>query len=283
MSIRIITDSASDMSEKEYANLTVLPLTVTFGEEEYQDGVTLSSTDFYKKLEGCKDLPTTSQVPPIAFGDAIRASLEAGETPIVITLSSKLSGTHNSARLAAEEFEDKEVYVIDSENVCAGERIIVEYAMRLIEEGKSAKEVAEAIESVKSRACLIAAFDTLEYLRRGGRISNAAGVVGGMLSIKPVLGVKDGALEVLGKARGSKNAAHMLVQQIEAAGGVDHTMPFVLVYTGLDDTRVRKFAQDNEKLWGKSAEEVKICTVGSTVGTHAGPGAIGAIFFKKEN
>ena len=281
MKIRIIADSASDMSEKESSYLKVLPLTVEFGETEYLDGVTLSAEEFYKKLEECDDLPKTSQVTPFAFEEAIREALDAGETPIVITLSSKLSGTYNSAVVAVSEFEDEEVYVIDSQNVCAGERILIEYALRLIEEGKNAKEIAEAVEAVRDRVCLVAAFDTLEYLRRGGRISNLTGIVGGMLSIKPVLGVKDGALESIGKARGSKNAAHMLVQHVEAEGGIDHSMPYVLVYTGLDDSRVRKFAKDNENLWDKKAEDVKICTVGSTVGTHAGPGAIGVIFFKQ--
>lgn len=283
MGIRIIADSASDMSEKESRYLKVLPLTVQFGDTEYQDGVTLSAKEFYQKLEECTELPKTSQVTPFAFEEAMRETLDAGDTPIVVTLSSKLSGTYNSAVVAASEFEDKEIYVVDSANVCAGERILIEYALRLIEEGKTAKEIVEALETVKERACLIAAFDTLEYLRRGGRISNMEGVLGGMLSIKPVLGVKDGVLESLGKARGSKAAANMLLKQIEEAGGIDYTMPYVLVYTGVDDTRVRKFAKDNEEYFKKNADEMKIHTVGSTVGTHAGPGAIGAIFFKPEN
>lgn len=282
MKIRIITDSASDMSEKESDHLKVLPLTVGFGEDEYLDGVTLSAEEFYQKLEGCEVLPKTSQVTPFAFENAIREALDAGETPIVITISSKLSGTYNSAEIAASEFEDEEVYVIDSKNVCAGERIIVEYALRLIEEGRSAGEVASAVEAVKDRACLLAAVDTLEYLKRGGRISNAAGVVGGMLSIKPVIGMKDGELGVFGKARGSKNAANMLLQQIEQAGGIDYTMPYVLVYTGLDDTRVRDFAKENEELFKTNEDEPRIYIVGSTVGTHAGPGAMGVIFFRPE-
>ncbi|MEE1086801.1 MAG: DegV family protein [Schaedlerella sp.] len=281
MGIRIIADSASDMSEKESKYLKILPLTVQFGDTEYQDGVTLSAEEFYKKLEESNELPKTSQVTPFAFEEALREALDAGDTPIVITISSKLSGTYNSAVVAASEFEE-EINIIDSANVCAGERILIEYALRLIEEGKTAEEIVKALENVKERACLIAAFDTLEYLRRGGRISNIEGVLGGMLSIKPVLGVKDGALESLGKARGSKNAANLLLKQIEEAGGIDHTMPFVLVYSGLDDTRVRKFAKDNEAIFKRNAEDIKICIVGSTVGTHAGPGALGAIFFKAE-
>lgn len=282
MKIRIIADSASDMSNREFEGLTVLPLTVGFGEIEYQDGVTLSTEEFYKKLESSSELPKTSQVTPFAFEEAIQEALDAGETPIVITLSSKLSGTYNSAKIAASDFEE-EIYVIDSANVSAGERILIEYALRLVEEGKTAKEIVEAVEAVKNRACLIATFDTLEYLRRGGRISNISGIVGGMLSIKPVLGMKDGVLEMFGKARGPKNAANMIVKQIEEFGGIDDSMPYAIVYTGLDDSRVRKFANDNEELLGGNADEVRICTVGSTVGTHAGPGAIGVVFFCPEN
>lgn len=282
MNIRIIVDSASDMTDKESKYLKVLPLTVGFGDVEYQDGVTLSTEEFYKKLDACSELPKTSQITPFAFTEAIQETLDAGETPIVITLSSKLSGTYNSAKIAASDFEE-EVYVIDSGNVSAGERIIVEYALRLIDEGKTAREIVDAVEAVKSKACLIATFDTLEYLRRGGRISNISGIVGGMLSIKPVLGIKDGVLEMLAKARGSKNAANMIIKQIEEFGGIDHTMPYAIVYTGLDDSRIRNFAEDNTMILGCNVDEIKICTVGSTVGTHAGPGAIGVVFFKKEN
>lgn len=282
MKIRIIADSASDMSEREFEGLTILPLTVGFGETEYQDGVTLSTEEFYKKLESSSELPKTSQVTPYAFETAIQETLDAGETPIVITLSSKLSGTYNSAKIAASDF-DEEVYVIDSANVSAGERILVEYALRLVKEGKTAKEIVDEVEQVKNKACLIATFDTLEYLRRGGRISNISGIVGGMLSIKPVLGMKNGVLEMFGKARGSKNAANMIVKLMKEFGGIDDSMPYAIVYTGLDDSRIRKFANENEDIFAGNADEVRICTVGSTVGTHAGPGAIGVVFFRTEN
>ena len=280
MSIRIITDSASDLSEKESRHLTILPLTVRFGDTEYLDGVTLSGKEFYEKLIESDVLPTTSQISPYDFEQAIQKTLDAGETPIVITLSSKLSGTYNSAKLAAEEF-DVEVYVIDSENVCVGEKILVQYALRLVEEGKSAREIAEALETAKKKVCLVALLDTLEYLRKGGRISNVTGIVGGMLSIKPVIGIVDGVVEMLGKARGSRNANNLLAQQIDAAGGVDFSMPYALAYSGLDDTLIRKYIDDNEHIWKSHTEKLEIGLVGSTIGTHAGPGAIAVSFFKE--
>lgn len=279
MNIRIIVDSASDMMGKEREHLTVVPMTVTFGEKQYLDGVELSPTEFYEKLIEGNELPTTSQVSPYAFEEAISKAIEAGETPIVITVTSKLSGTYNSARIASLQFDEK-VYLVDSENVCAGEQILVEYALRLIEEGKNAEEIVEELEVVKKKICVVALLDTLEYLRKGGRISNVSGIVGGMLSIKPIVGVVEGVIEVLGKARGSKNANSLLAQQIENAGGVDYDMPYALAYSGLDDTAIQKYIRDNEHIWKRDKEDLNVGIIGSTIGTHAGPGAIAAAFFR---
>lgn len=280
MSIRIIVDSASDMSGKESEYLKVLPLTVTFGETQYLDGVTLTPTEFYEKLIESDILPVTSQVPPYDFEQAIEEVLSAGDTPIVITLSSKLSGTYNSARIAATSFDEK-VYLVDSENVCIGERILVEYAIRMIEEGKNAEEIVEALEKAKKNICLVALLDTLEYLRKGGRISNVTGFVGGMLSIKPVIGVVNGEIATLGKARGSKNANNLLTEQIKEAGGIDFEMPYAVAYSGLDDSLIKKYVKDHEAVWKPYTDELTLRIVGSTIGTHAGPGAIAVAYFKK--
>lgn len=280
MKIRIIVDSASDMSSKEHAKLSVVPLTVTFGETQYLDGVTLNHREFYEKLIESDELPTTSQASPYEFEKAIREAVNAGETPIVITVASKLSGTFNSARIAAEEFAEK-VYVIDSETVCIGERILVEYALRMIDEEKQAEEIAAELERVKKDIRLIALLDTLEYLRKGGRISNVTGIVGGMLSIKPVVAVKEGLIEMLGKARGSKNANNLLTTQIKEAGGVDFTMPYSVAYSGLDSSMIEKYVADHEHAWKPYTEKLEIRVVGSTIGTHAGPGAIAVAYFKK--
>lgn len=200
--IRIITDSAADMDSAENAHLTVLPITINFGVTAYQDGVTLSRHDFYAKLIEQDELPITSQITPYAFEDAIRTAKESGETVIIITMASKLSGTHNSAVLAASDFDD--VYVVDSESVCVGQRILVEYALRLVEEGTSAAAIVEMLEVARKNIRVIALLDTLEYLRRGGRISKVTGFVGGILSIKPVVAIENGEVVLLGKARGSQ-------------------------------------------------------------------------------
>ena len=278
MKIRFIVDSASDLSGKEHEALTVVPLTVTFGDTQYLDGVTLSAKQFYEKLVEDDVHPTTRQIAPYDFEKAIREAIEAGETPIVVTVTSKLSGTYNSARLASMEFDEK-VYLVDSENVCVGEQILVKYGLRLLDEGKSAEEIVEAMEIAKKKIRVVALLDTLEYLRKGGRISNVAGFVGGMLSIRPVIGIVDGLVEVLGKARGSKAANNLLAQQIESAGGIDYSMPYELAYSGLDDSLLRKYINDNEQIWKGHADELSYGIVGSTIGTHAGPGAIAVAFF----
>lgn len=278
MGIKIIVDSGSDMAGNESKYLKVVPLTITFGETQYKDGVTLSHKEFYEKLVVSDELPKTSQVPPYDFEEAIREALDAGETPIVITVSSKLSGTYNSARLAASAF-DEEIYVVDSENVAMGERVLVQYALHLIEEGMEAKAIVEELEKGKKKICLAALLDTLEYLRKGGRVSNVAGVVGGMLSIKPVVAIQNGEVAILGKARGTKNGNKQLTQQIEAVGGIDFSKPYAFGYSGLEDNLLQNYLKDTEDVWKKPAEELPIGTIGGTIGTHAGPGAFGFAFF----
>ena len=145
--------------------------------------------------------------------------------------------------------------------------------------GPTNEEIVEAMEAAKKKIRVVALLDTLEYLRKGGRISNVAGFVGGMLSIRPVIGIVDGLVEVLGKARGSKAANNLLAQQIESAGGIDYSMPYELAYSGLDDSLLRKYINDNEQIWKGHADELSYGIVGSTIGTHAGPGAIAVAFF----
>lgn len=281
MSIRIIVDSGSDMSGNESQYLSVAPLSITFGETQYQDGVTITHKEFYEKLIGSDELPKTSQVSPYDFEMEIKKAVDAGETPIVITVSSKLSGTYNSATIAASEFDEK-VYVVDSENVAMGERVLVQYALRMIEEGMSAEEIVAELERSKKNIRLVALLDTLEYLRKGGRVSNVVGFVGGMLSIKPLVAIQDGNVEVIGKARGTKNGNSMLTKEIEKAGGIDFSMPYALGYSGLEDNLLQKYIKDSEAIWKGNTEELPIGTIGGTIGTHAGPGAFGIAFFAAE-
>ena len=285
MTVRIITDSGSDCLQGEHPQLDVLPLSVGFGSTVYQADVELTRERFYELLVEGDDFPTTGQVNPYAFSQAIARAQEAGEDVVVISLSSKLSGTYQSACTAAAEAGDAtEVHVVDTENVTLGMKILIQYALRLLDGGKTAAEIARAVEEARDRVCVVALLDTLEYLKRGGRISAAAGTVGELLSIKPVITVRDGEVAVLGKARGSKNGRNLLRQQVEAAGGIDFDMPLLLGYSGLSDKLLRKYLADSRSVWeGKIAEEdIPVVMVGATIGTHVGPGAVAVAFFKAE-
>lgn len=282
MGIHIITDSASDIKASERKNLTVLPMTITFGETEYQDGVTLTHKQFYEMLIESDTLPVTSQIPPFCFDEAMKRAVAQGDEVIAITLSGKLSGTWQSAVIAAESFPGS-VYVVDSENVTVGEHILVEYAFRLIEQGLSAAEIVEKLNLLKKRIRLVALLDTLEYLKKGGRISSAAALAGSILSIKPVIAIQNGEVVILGKARGSKQANNLIVEQIHAAGGIDFSMPYFLGYTGLSKDLIQKYIEDNAALWENETDCLPVDSVGGTIGTHTGPGAIAVAFVAKEN
>lgn len=139
--------------------------------------------------------------------------------------------------------------MVDSENVTAGERILLEYALRLRDRGLSAREIAEMLERAKKRVCLIARVDTLEYLMRGGRLSRTAAIAGTMLNIKPVIGLEDGEIKVFGKARGSRQSSNMLTEFIGKKGGIDFDMPLMLAYSGTDDALLKGYVDNSRPLW----------------------------------
>lgn len=280
MKIRIITDSASDMPAVHRPEVAVLSMTVTFGAEEFQDGINLTHHQFYEKLIEGEDLPTTSQISPSQFEEVFRAAVDAGETVVAVVLSAKLSGTYQSACIAAEEFPGQ-VFVVDSANATLGELVLVERAVELMDLGLDAAAIAARLEEEKKEVRLVGLLDTLEYLKRGGRVSASVALVGGLLAIKPVVAVQDGEVVVLGKARGSKNGNNLLVQEIQRSGGVDFGRPYRLGYTGLDDSLLRKYIEDSSALWSGHTDALPICTVGGTIGTHVGPGAVAVAFFRK--
>lgn len=284
MSVRIITDSASDMTPSEHPALRVLPLSVTFGSDVYMDGVDIDHQRFYEMLVERDELPKTGQVNPYAFLQAIAEVREAGDEAVIITVGAKLSGTNQSARTALAEAPGGDVFVVDSNNVTLGERVLVEYALRLVDEGRSAAQIAAAVEAARDRVVVIGLLETLEYLVRGGRLSAAAGAVGTLLNVKPVVAAEDGLIVQLGKARGSKNGRNLLNQKVEQAGGVDFSMPLALGYTGLSDAVLKKYIEDSAALWAGHAEnELPIHTIGATIGTHVGPGAVAVAFFRPAN
>ena len=282
MSVQIIVDSAADMPQKviEQEKLTVVPLRTIFGNEEYLDGVTITAQQFYEKLIEDTTHPSTSQPSPYEFQQIFEQVVSAGDSAVVITLSSKLSGTYQSASIAASEFADQ-IYVVDGENVTIGEQILVQQALQLRAQGLSAGEIAADLDQKKKEICLIALLNTLEYLKRGGRISSTVAFAGSLLSIKPVISIENGEVNVIGKARGSKNGYNMLTEFIDKKGGIDFNMPLSLGYTGHSDTLLQKYITDSGHLWKGQINELPITLIGSTIGTHAGPGAVAVAFYHK--
>ncbi len=277
MAIRIITDSTVDIADKYSDLFTVVPLTVTFGEKDYIDGVTITKQEFYQKLISGPDLPKTSQATPAVFAEVFRKLQEEGDEAIVITVSSRLSGTYQSACIAAEDFPN--VRVVDSKNVSIASGVLAEYALRCAEEGMGLDELADHLAKKREEIGLVAMVDTLEYLKKGGRISGAAALAGGVLGIKPVVTARDGELAVLGKARGSKKANNLLIEQIRK-NGVDFSMPLLLGYTGLSDDMLQQYIQDSQCLWKGHVDDLDCVQLSSVIGTHAGPGAVAVAYFK---
>jgi len=276
MPVRIITDSTVDAVPAVMKRLTVVPLTVHFGTEEYIDGVTIDRQTFYKKLTEHEVMPTTSQAAPAAFQDVFEEVAAAGDSAVVLTISSKLSGTYQSAVIAASDFEN--IYIVDGDTAAIGTGILAQLALQMADDGMDAAAIAQALEAEKKCIRIIAVVDTLQYLQRGGRISKTAALAGGLLNIKPVLSIEAGQIRILSKARGTKQATEQMLRQIQACNA-DLEKPVLLGYTGLDPLPVQQFSQDSKPLW---ADTLPYTCIGSVIGTHAGPGAFAAAFFTKE-
>ena len=280
MAVKFIIDSASDVLPNECKKLGAIhvPMTVRFGDKEFADAVDLSHKKFYKMLtSGKEEHPTTSQVTPAAWAEAMEEVTSSGDTAVVITISSKLSGTYQSACIAAEEFEGK-IFVVDSMTATIGERLLLQYGIRLAAEGLDAAAIAAKLDAVKDKVRIYARLDTLEYLRKGGRISSATAVVGTMLNIKPIIAVRDGLVENVAKARGPKAADKQLRELVAKSGGIDFSKPLCAAWSGLEDDNLKTFLADSSDML--CGTEVPVATVGCVIGAHVGPGAVAIAYFE---
>lgn len=275
-------DSASDItkSEADELGITLISMIIGFGEDEYFDGVDLTAQNFYEKLIESDELPKTSQITSYRFEKEYKRLTANGDELVVIVISSKLSGTYESAKNAARNFQGK-VFVVDSFNACIGERLLGLYALRLIGEGLRGAEIKEKLDEAKGKINVMAMVNTLEYLKKGGRVSPAVAFAGQLLSIKPVVAILDGEVKVIGKALGSKKGNNLLCSLVEKKGGINFEMPFGVIWAGLDDSVLKKYVADSAKLWAANTTEVPAYRIGSTIGSHVGPGAIGVAFFDK--
>lgn len=278
MSVKIIVDSTVDLTPEQRAQMSaVVPLSVRFGDEEYKDGVTITAQKFYEMLIASEELPTTSQPTPAAFEEAYAEATADGSEVVVITVASKLSGTYQSATIAAEDFDGK-VFVCDSRTAAIGSGVLAEYALQLAKQGMTGQQILDELMAVRKNVCLYAIVDTLDYLKKGGRLNSAVAAVGGLLNIKPLICVDEaGEIKVPGMARGMKKAFATL-SELSSKDGIDYSKPILLGYTGTTDENLQKYMTENTDIW---PEGTKSTVVGAAIGVHAGPGAVATAFFKK--
>lgn len=272
MVVRIVTDSTADlpMETARALGITVVPLTVFFGEEAYLDGVELDNAGFYIKLAASKDLPRTSQPSPAAFEEAFHDLIDEGADAILsIHLSSKLSGTYQSACTARDALLESSskvpIIVIDSKSVSVGMNYAIEHAARQAKEGKSLEELQAFVEDTLSRSKILAVLDTLEFVRRGGRIGGASAMLGNMLSFKPIISLQDGEVVPVERPRTRAKAYARVAQLLEEMGRLEYVA----------------IAQSNEEVGQQLGDALKsthpdnkvpIYQLGAVLGTHTGPG-----------
>ena len=279
--VRIITDSAADFEpcELEQKNIACIPITVILGEQEYQENVNLTKDQFYALLESTGASPKTAQPSPQILQGLFEDAKQAGDEAVYITLASALSGTYQSAVMTKEDMECDGFFVVDSKNATGGQRLLVEHAVKLRDEGKSASEIAAAVEKLRDEIALYACIDTLEYLYRGGRISHTVYKLGTMAQVKPIIRVsEEGTIEVPAKAIGMRKGMDFLCKRLEQqkpSGEYD----LYVMYTAdrsIGQTLAKKLGE-----MGYEVPEARIIQVGAGIGSHIGPNACGVVYVAK--
>ncbi len=278
--IRIITDSTCDLrpARREALGIDVVPLSVHFGGEVFQDGVDITNEEFYRRLVQAEKLPTTSQVNPEAFAELFRAYVDQGDQVVGIFLSSAMSGTCQSALIARDMVDKGEIHIVDSRTVTFALGLLVEQAAVLRDAGHTAAEIAGRLTALLGRVRLLAVVDTLKYLKMGGRINAATAVVGGLLGINPIITVENGLVESVGKARGRKAAFQWMADFLKKEQP-DLSFPVSFGNSNAPEAMAECMAFFREAVAGAQILESDI---GSVVGTHAGPGATGLVYIVKE-
>lgn len=280
MRIKVVTDSGSDISNAEAVEMgiRVIPLKINWGDETYQDGVTISREEFYVKLGEREDFPTTSQISPYEYGKVFEEELSANDAVVCITLSSEVSGSYQSACVAAGDYDGR-VVVIDSLNVTVGQRMVVNQTLKLINEGCEFENLKERAEAVRDRVRVMALLDTLEYLKRGGRISATVAFAGTLLNVKPMVEIKDGSVQMAGQARGRKAGLKKLSEMILAVER-DCDVPMIMAYSGCESEGLETFRSEYEDAFMEKTKDERNFIIGAVIGTHAGPGAVAVAFLE---
>ncbi len=276
--VRIITDSAADFepAELQKKNIICIPLTVMLAEQEYQENVNLSKDQFFALLASTGASPKTAQPSPQILADLFAQAKASGDEAVYISISSAISGTYQTACMTLEDAECDRCFVLDSRNATGGQRILVEYAVRLRDEGRTAAQIVEAVAALRDRIVLYACIDTLEYLYRGGRISHTVYKLGTMAQVKPIIHVtQEGAIEVPSKAMGMRKGMDLLCRRIEQqkpSGEFD----LYVMYTA--DRTIGQALAKKVRDMGYDVPEERIIQVGAGIGSHVGPNACGMVY-----
>ena len=276
--VRIITDSAADFEpvELERMNIACIPLSVLIGGKEYRENLDITKNQYYELLAQTKEFPKTSQPAPHLLKELFEDAAANGDEAIFITLSSGLSGTYQSSVMIKNDLGFENCYVVDSLNGTGGERMVVEYAVRLRDEGKGAAEIVEKIEALRSRVVLYACMDTLEYLYRGGRISHTAYTLGSLTQIKPILHVDpEGRAEIPAKMMGMRKGMDFMCKKIQTVKP-DPEFPVYIMYTY--NRKNGEVLAQRVRDMGYDVPDERIINVGAVVGSHIGPQACGIVY-----
>ncbi len=277
--VKILVDSSSDYEPEEIKEkgFEFVPISITIGDTDYIDGVSLEKDEFYEILKGTEDFPKTSQPSPQAFLDIFKDAKKKQDTIFCILLSSELSGTCQSAQLAKNMVDYESIYIIDSLSATYMIKILADYAYELVQKNTPAEEILQKIEALKPRVTLFAGLDTLEYLCKGGRLSKSAAAIGELANIKPVITVtEEGAVGVFGKCLGKNKAIAQVFKHLQESG-LDDSFPLYTIYTYGTDNCQRL----EEKLEENGYPTSKRLQVGATIGSHIGPEAFGVVFVKQ--
>ncbi len=278
--VRIVTDTAADYSfhEAKSLGLILTPLSILFEGGAYDQEHDPDFSEFYRRLRSCKQIPSTSQATPQDYIKLFGQAKAAGDEVVAITLSSGLSSTYESGLLARETVGPEGVYVVDSKSAVMGQRLLVDLALRMRDEGKTGREIAEALTSLHDRVRIYGLLDTLENLRKGGRIPPSAALLGTLLNIKPLIIVKDGVIGMAGKARGAAAGLKQMQERMAAGPAIDKRYP---VYFGhaQNEAGCAKFRDETMARFGLS--DGPMYPIGGVVGTHIGEGAIAIVYVEQ--
>lgn len=281
MGIRIITDSSADFDRAtaKRRQVEIVSMAVQFGGASFLYGKTITNDVFYALLKEGKENPTTSQPTPAEFLRVFEEAKAAGDQVVAVLISSVLSGTVQSAQIAKGMCEYEDIYIVDSLTATAGIQILVNLACKLRDSGLPAPGIAQELERLKGRVRIYAVLDTLEYLRRSGRLSGFQAGLGAMTKLKPVITVRDGAVSIASKAFGTAAAVKQL-QKFLLQYPVDDAYPSYFLYT--DDKGREELLLPALREQGKLPLRLHYSSVGPTIGTHIGPGALGMAYIERE-